>query len=97
MDTGIFPTYFNLYVFSFCRLSALNIAWTDLSVAALNTLCTKLPHSMQRINISGCRKTIIDNRMYISLLSYRTGCMLRRNIKIIFKFSPIILNYNFLM
>ncbi|KDR21087.1 S-phase kinase-associated protein 2 isoform X2 [Zootermopsis nevadensis] len=47
-----------------CRkLSALNVAWTDLSVAALNILCTKLPRSMQRINISGCRKTLTDNHL----------------------------------
>ncbi|XP_023723002.1 S-phase kinase-associated protein 2 isoform X2 [Cryptotermes secundus] len=47
-----------------CRkLSALNIAWTNLSLAALNTLCTELPRSLQRINISGCRKTLTDNHV----------------------------------
>jgi F-box and leucine-rich repeat protein 1 (S-phase kinase-associated protein 2) len=47
-----------------CRkLSAFNIAWTDLSVTALNTLCTELPSSIQRINISGCRKTLNDNHV----------------------------------
>jgi hypothetical protein len=71
MHIDIFPAYFNLCVFSFSRLSALNVAWTDLSLAALNTLCTKLPHSMQRINISGCRKTLTDNRMYFCLLSHK--------------------------
>jgi hypothetical protein len=48
----------------FSRLSAFNVAWTDLSVAALNTLCTEMPSSIQRINVGGCRKTLNDNRMY---------------------------------
>jgi hypothetical protein len=80
MDTGIFPVYFNLYVFSFSRLSALNVAWTDLSVAALNTLCTKVPHSMQRINVNGCCKTLTDTHMYFCPLSYKTGSKQRRDI-----------------
>ncbi|KAJ4439637.1 S-phase kinase-associated protein 2-like [Periplaneta americana] len=52
------------YILSGCRkLSALNLAWTNLSVATLDILCTELPASMQRINISGCRKTLTDNHV----------------------------------
>ena len=70
----------------FTRLSAFNVAWTELSVTALNTLCTELPSSIQRINISGCRKTLNDNRMYcvtifIFIASYRTGILFRLNMK----------------
>ena len=70
----------------FTRLSAFNVAWTDLSVTALNTLCTELPSSIQRINISGCRKTLNDNRMYcltffIFVACYRTGIWFRLNMK----------------
>jgi hypothetical protein len=94
MNTKIVPTYLNFCVFSFFRLSALNVAWTDLSVSALNTLCTELPRSMQRINISGCRKTLTDDRMYLLFtylllsfsLSHKTGSKLKGKMIDIFKF-----------
>nr|CAD7429258.1 unnamed protein product [Timema monikensis] len=42
------------------RLSALNVGWTNLSEEALCTLSIALPHSLQRLNLSGCRKTLTD-------------------------------------
>ncbi|XP_063216861.1 S-phase kinase-associated protein 2 isoform X2 [Bacillus rossius redtenbacheri] len=47
-----------------CRkLSALNVAWTGLSEEALSCLCLKLPSSVHRLNISGCRKNLSDKHV----------------------------------
>jgi hypothetical protein len=70
MILKVFLPVLNCVYSLFPRLSAFNVAWTDLSVAALNTLCTELPSSIHRINISGCRKTLNDNRMYFLTFSY---------------------------
>jgi hypothetical protein len=63
-------------------------------------LCTELPTSIQRINISGCRKTLNDNRMYCLLIfiaSYRIGIWLRLNMKRLFMFSSTSYSQSFLV
>ncbi|XP_049762937.1 S-phase kinase-associated protein 2 [Schistocerca cancellata] len=45
------------------RLSSLNLAWTNLSKGALEMLCSKVPKSLQRLNISGCKKTMEDKNV----------------------------------
>ncbi|XP_067009546.1 S-phase kinase-associated protein 2 isoform X2 [Anabrus simplex] len=47
------------------RLLELNLAWTDLSTAGLEILCEFLPCTVQRLNISGCRKTLADKHIQL--------------------------------
>ena len=43
-------------------LDSWNLAWIDLTADALQLLCTSAPKSLQRINLSGCRFTLKDER-----------------------------------
>ncbi|KAJ9591618.1 hypothetical protein L9F63_001832, partial [Diploptera punctata] len=45
------------------KILSLNLGWTNMSVDTLDVLCTDLPHSLQRINMSGCRKTLTDDHV----------------------------------
>lgn len=44
------------------NLDSWNLAWTELKVEALNYICTSAQPKLQRINISGCRLTLKDDR-----------------------------------
>lgn len=46
------------------KLDSWNLAWTDLSADAVSWLCSKAPPTLQRINISGCRATLKDDRKF---------------------------------
>lgn len=50
------------------KLDSWNLAWTNLSNEALNLLCSSAPPTMERINISGCRTSLQDDR---KLIGYR--------------------------
>ena len=41
-----------------------NLSRTNLSSSALQMLCTSAPNSLQRINLSGCRDTLKDERKF---------------------------------
>ena len=42
------------------RLDALNVAWTDMSRGAVVYLVICLPQSLTKLNLSGCRETLLD-------------------------------------
>lgn len=44
------------------KLESWNLAWTELTTEAVQLLCTASPRSLQRINMSGCRLTLKDER-----------------------------------
>ncbi|KAG7214165.1 hypothetical protein KM043_001514 [Ampulex compressa] len=44
-------------------LSALNMAWCSLDADSMGLLCKSLPLSVTRLNIAGCRKTLIDDNV----------------------------------
>lgn len=44
------------------KLESWNLAWTDLSTEALQIISTSAPQVLERINISGCRMTLKDER-----------------------------------
>ncbi|XP_022918162.1 S-phase kinase-associated protein 2 [Onthophagus taurus] len=47
-----------------CRkLRELNVAWTYLDAATLMVLCSALPENLDRLNLSGCRKTLTDDNI----------------------------------
>ena len=48
------------------KLDNLNLAWTDLNKQCLQLVCTTAPTTLQRINISGCRQTLLDDREFAS-------------------------------
>ncbi|XP_017774518.1 PREDICTED: S-phase kinase-associated protein 2 isoform X2 [Nicrophorus vespilloides] len=43
------------------KLRELNLAWTFLSCPSIKLLCAQLPKTLDRLNISGCRKLLTDN------------------------------------
>ena len=47
------------------KLDSWNLAWTNLSSEVLNLLCTSAPQKLERINISGCRTSLLDERKFI--------------------------------
>ena len=51
----IFITVLWLY-----RLEALNVAWTNMSRGALLYLVICLPPSLTKLNLSGCRESLLD-------------------------------------
>lgn len=44
------------------KLESWNLAWTNLTAEAVNLICSMAPPTLQRINISGCRSTLKDER-----------------------------------
>ncbi len=46
------------------KLDSWNLAWTELPTDALELICSSSPRSLKRINISGCRERLLDERMY---------------------------------
>lgn len=50
------------------KLDSWNLAWTDLPTDALELICSSSPRSLKRINISGCREKLLDERMHLVLL-----------------------------
>lgn len=46
------------------KLESWNLAWTDLSTDALQLISTSAPQALERINISGCRVTLKDERKF---------------------------------
>lgn len=42
------------------RLKQVNLAWTSLSGDSIDFICKNLPSSMDRLNLSGCRKVLTD-------------------------------------
>lgn len=44
-------------------LESWNLAWTELDAEAVQLICTSAPRSLRRINISGCRTTLMDESM----------------------------------
>ncbi len=54
------------YIMEGCKkLDSWNLAWTDLSLEALKLISTSAPQTIERINISGCRVTLKDERKFI--------------------------------
>lgn len=49
---------------SLVNLNALNIAWTNLSLRSVDMVAERLPAKVARLNISGCRKSLLDRREY---------------------------------
>ncbi|RXG58679.1 S-phase kinase-associated protein 2 [Armadillidium vulgare] len=45
------------------NLQSLNLAWTNLSLEDLNQICGNFPSSLLRLNLSGCRNTLIDSHI----------------------------------
>ena len=45
-----------------CRLSELNLGWTELSGAALCKLAAAAPTSLTKLNLSGCKDELKDSR-----------------------------------
>jgi F-box and leucine-rich repeat protein 1 (S-phase kinase-associated protein 2) len=43
-------------------LSVLNISWTDLNMECVDALTSLIPSSMMRLNIAGCRRTLLKSR-----------------------------------
>lgn len=50
------------------KLLALNISWTHLSSACVLIVMANLTPSIMRLNIAGCRKTLIDKRELIAFI-----------------------------
>ncbi|GAB6020856.1 F-box protein of unknown function [Chamberlinius hualienensis] len=50
------------------RLTAVNLAWTDLDIAVIETAVVSFPSSIRRLNLSGCRGTLNDNHIVDLLL-----------------------------
>lgn len=49
------------YLLSNCRkIRELNLGWANLNASSITYVCEHLPSSMDRINLSGCRKLISD-------------------------------------
>lgn len=46
------------------KLESWNLAWTDLSTEAIQLISTSAPQALERINISGCRMTLKDERKF---------------------------------
>ena len=45
-----------------CRLSELNLGWTELSGAALSKLAAAAPASLTKLNLTGCKDELKDAR-----------------------------------
>lgn len=61
------------------KLESWNLAWTDLSTDALQLISTSAPQALERINISGCRITLKDERKFQNnrgavYFKYNTQC-----------------------
>lgn len=55
-----------------CRkIDSWNLSWTKLSSSTLQMLCSSASNSLQRINLSGCRETLKDERKFEYELSYQ--------------------------
>ena len=55
----------------FVRLDALNMAWTGMSRGAVVYAVTCLPQSLTKLNLSGCRETLLDDgKSFYILLPY---------------------------
>ena len=50
------------------RLEALNLGWTNLSRESVIHLACCLTPGLLKLNISGCRETLVDNGIYILVL-----------------------------
>lgn len=46
------------------KLSSLNLAWTSLNRESIILLCSYLPITIEKFNISGCRTTLLDDDIY---------------------------------
>jgi F-box and leucine-rich repeat protein 1 (S-phase kinase-associated protein 2) len=44
------------------KLDSWNLAWTELKTEEVELICTTAPKSLHRINLSGCRLTLKDER-----------------------------------
>ncbi|KAI4477801.1 hypothetical protein M0802_014633 [Mischocyttarus mexicanus] len=44
-------------------LTALNVAWCSLDAESVSLLCKSLPPTLTRLNISGCRNSMMDNNI----------------------------------
>lgn len=49
------------------KLDSWNLAWTELNSEDLDLICTSAPQALHRINISGCRLTLKDERKYFQV------------------------------
>lgn len=53
------------YLLSNCQnIRELNLAWTYLNVNSIQYICTNLPKTLDRLNISGCRKLLSDKNVF---------------------------------
>ena len=62
MCEGLNKTGVNALVISLQRLMALNISWTNLKTNCVTTIVDNLTPTIMRLNIAGCRKSLIDKR-----------------------------------
>ncbi|XP_030758733.1 S-phase kinase-associated protein 2 [Sitophilus oryzae] len=52
------------YLLTNCRqIRELNIAWTYLNADSIQYICENLPSTMDRLNLSGCRKLLLDKHV----------------------------------
>lgn len=62
MCEGLNKTGVNAMVTSLQNLLALNISWTNLKTSCVTVIVENLTPSIMRLNIAGCRKSLIDKR-----------------------------------
>ncbi|XP_056635293.1 S-phase kinase-associated protein 2 [Diorhabda carinulata] len=53
------------YLLANCRkIRELNLAWTYLNTPSIQYICKNLPSTMDRLNLSGCRKLLTDKHVF---------------------------------
>lgn len=66
MCEGLTKTGVNSLITSLQNLTALNISWTNLKTNCVTIIVENLTPSIMRLNIAGCRKSLIDKREYLT-------------------------------
>ncbi|KAF2900448.1 hypothetical protein ILUMI_05743 [Ignelater luminosus] len=63
MAEGITTDGMSYLLTNCCKLKELNLAWTYLSESCIKHMCSHLPSSLDRLNLSGCRKLLDDQNV----------------------------------
>lgn len=71
MCHGVTETALTAIAAGCTQLDSWNLAWAKLDEPSLHVLCVQAPATLQRINLSGCRQTLTDQRQFWRLT--RTG------------------------
>lgn len=69
MCEGLNKSGITVLISSLQNLVALNISWTNLNTNCVSILVENLPPSIMRLNVSGCRKSLIDKRKLFFVLN----------------------------